>query len=342
MPNVSGRNKKKRVVKIVKIVVDLKGADRPQTELIDGALRAVRDNEGLFLYLCGDKDVLEEYIEKNGYRKDRIEIADCPQVIINGEDPAEAYKAKPDSSIVRGMSLCKSDPDIGGFVSCGATGAIFVCAMMILGRVVPVSPILLAELKRTDDTPFCIVDCGANVDCRAEKIVDFARMGIAYMKASGVDEPKVGLLSNGAEDKKGSAVVRKANELLRASGINFIGNIEAGDVLEGRADVLACDGFSGNILLKSLEGSAKAVISELRRTSGDIPQEAFDRLYKKYDYNSQGGAVLLGTKLPIIKGHGAANAETVYNIINTAYRLAEHGLIEKIKGEFAAAQPLRT
>ena len=342
MPNVSGRSKKKRVVKIVKIVVDLKGADRPQTELIDGALRAVRDSEGLYLYLCGDKDVLEEYIEKNGYRKDRIGIIDCPQVITNSEDPVEAYKAKEDASIVRGMKLCKSDPDIGGFVSCGATGAVFVCALMILGRVVPVSPILLAELKRADDTPFCIVDCGANVDCRPEKIVDFARMGIAYMKASGVGDPKVGLLSNGSEDKKGSAVIRKANGLLRDSGINFIGNIEAGDVLEGEADVIACDGFSGNILLKSLEGSAKAVISELRRTSGDIPQDALDRLYKKYDYNARGGAVLLGTKIPIIKGHGAATSETVYNIINTAYRLAEHGLIGKIKAEFAAAQPLRT
>lgn len=340
MPSVSGRSKK-RVVKIVKIVVDLKGADRPQTELIDGALRAVRDTEELYLYLCGDRSVLDEYIEKNGFRKDRIEIIDSPQVIANGEDPAEAFKSKPDSSIVRGMSLCKSDPDIGGFVSCGATGAIFVSAMMILGRVVPVSPILLAELRRVDDTPFCIVDCGANVDCRAEKIVDFARMGIAYMKASGIDEPKVGLLSNGAEDKKGSAVVKKANELLRESGINFIGNIEAGDVLEGRADVIACDGFSGNILLKSLEGSAKAVISELRRTGG-ASDEVLDRLYKKYDYNSQGGAVLLGTKLPIIKGHGAATPETMYSIINTACRLAEHGLIEKIKGEFAAAQPLRT
>jgi glycerol-3-phosphate acyltransferase PlsX len=323
------------VVKIVKIVVDLQGADRPQTELVNGALRAVRDNSGLYLYLCGDRRGLEGYMDKNGYRKERVEFIDAPNVITNEDDPAVILKTKPDSSLVKGMTLCRDDPGIGGFVSCGATGAIFVSALMILGKVVPVSPILLAELRKTDDTPFCLVDCGANVDCRAEKLVDFARMGIAYMKASGVEEPKVALLSNGAEDKKGSAVVRKANELLRGSALNFIGNVEAGGVLDGEADVIVCDGFSGNILLKSIEGSAKAVLSELRRMPDAPASEALDKLFTKYDYNAQGGAVLLGTKLPIIKGHGAANSETIYNIINTAYRLAEHGLTEKIKAEFA-------
>ena len=324
---------------MIKIAVDLTGADRPQEELVSGAVRAASENPELFLYLCGSRSALEGAIDASA-PMERIELVDCTQVITNNDDPTEAFKTKKDSALVRGMSLCKSDPEIGGFVSCGPTGAIFVSALMLLGRVVPVSPMLLVELERTDGTPVCIVDCGANVDCCAEKLVDFARMGTAYMKAVGVSEPRVGLLSNGAEDKKGSAVVKQANELLHKSGLRFIGNTEANRVLEGEADVIACEGFAGNILLKSIEGSAKAALSELRRlTEGRLSPEseagkAVAELYAKYDFNTRGGAFLLGTKLPIVKGHGAATSETVYNIVCAAYRLAANGLTEKIKAEF--------
>ena len=323
---------------MVKIAVDLLGADRPQTELVDGALMAVRDNEELSLYLCGDGAELTRYINERGYRTDRIEIVDAPEVITNHDDPAEAFKNKKKSSLVRAAQICKDDPATGALVSCGATGAIFVTAMMMLGRIARVSPMLLVELPRIDGTPLCIVDCGANVDCRAEKLVDFARMGIAYMKAVGVDAPKVGLLSNGAEDKKGNAVVKQANELLRTGVPGFVGNIEGTAVLTGNADIIVCDGFSGNILLKTIEGSAKAAIAELRRLPGveDAVGQQLDAVYKKYDFNTQGGAVLLGTNIPVIKGHGAATSGTVYSIIMSAARLAENGLVDKIRGEFAA------
>ncbi len=326
------------MVKIIKIAVDLQGADRAPTELADGAFAALRDNKDLFLYLCGDRALLEEYMKNKGYSSERAEFVDAPETITNNEDPAEAFRIKKNSSLVKGMELCKSDPEIEGFVSCGPTGAIFVSAMMQLGRMANVSPMLLVELKKTDGSPICIVDCGANVDCRAEKLVDFARMGIAYMKAVGISDPSVGLLSNGAEDRKGSAVVKKANELLRESGLRFLGNVEGNGILSGNADVIVCDGFSGNILLKTIEGSAKAVIAELREmsaASNTDNDEIIRKLYSKYDHNTQGGAVLLGTKLPIIKGHGAATAETVYNIIKAAYRLAENDLADKIKNEFA-------
>ena len=319
---------------MIKIAVDLKGADRPQNELVCGALAAVKETDDLFVYLCGDKSVLEPYIDGT----ERIEIIDAPGVITNNEDPTEAFRNKKDSSLVRGIALCKDDPDIGGFVTCGATGAVFVTAMMLLGRIARVSPMLLVELKKADGSPLCIVDCGANVDCRPEKLVDFARMGIAYMKAVGVAEPKVGLLSNGAEDKKGNAVTKAANELLRADIPAFDGNVEGTSVLTGNADIIVCDGFSGNILLKTLEGSAKAVLSQLRAMPGveSAVGDSLDKLYTLYDYNSQGGAVLLGTKLPVIKGHGAANAETIRNIVLSAYRLAKNGLTDKIEAEFAA------
>ncbi|SDB34499.1 phosphate:acyl-[acyl carrier protein] acyltransferase [Ruminococcaceae bacterium FB2012] len=309
---------------MIKIAADLGGADKPQSQLAEGVIRAAEMHEDLFVYALGDKKQLSPLLEG----RERIELVDAPEVITNGEDPSEAFKARKNSSLVRGMELCRSDKEIGAFVTCGPTGAIFVAAVMMLGRIARVSPMLTVELTRPDGSSFCVVDCGANVDVRAEKLVDFARMGIAYMKAAGTESPKVGLLSNGAEDKKGSEVVKKANALLRESVPEFIGNVEGHNVLNGEADVIVCDGFSGNILLKTVEGAAKAVIAELRASG--LSGEALDRIYRKYDYNTQGGAVLLGTGLPIVKGHGAADSETVKNIILTGYRLAKNGLNEKI------------
>lgn len=313
---------------MIKITADLGGADRPQTELAAGVLAASLKHDDLYLFVTGDREKLTPIL---GGRK-RIEIIDAPEVITNNDDPSEAFKEKKNSSLIRGMQLCKEDKEISGFVSCGPTGAIFVSAVMLLGRIARVSPMLTVELIRPDGSTFCVVDCGANVDVRPEKLVDFAKMGIAYMKAVGIEKPRVGLLSNGAEDKKGSDTVKKANVLLRESGLDFIGNVEGSSVLSGDADVIVCDGFSGNILLKTIEGSAKAVISELRALG--LGGEALDAVYRKYDYNTQGGAVLLGTGLPIIKGHGAASSETVCSIILTAYRLAKNGLNEKIAAEF--------
>lgn len=315
---------------MIKIAVDLQGADRPQTQLAAGAVRAARENEDLFLYICGNAEELRGFAEG----EERIEVIAAPGIITNDDDPAEAFKNKKDSSLVKAMELCKNDPGIGGLVSCGPTGAIFVSALMMLGRIARVSPMLTVELRKLSGEPLCIVDCGANVDCRAEKLVDFARMGIAYMKAVGVESPKVGLLSNGAEDTKGTDVVKKANELLRGSGLRFIGNVEGHCVLTGEADVIVCDGFSGNILLKCIEGTAKTVLAQLGSMTSAAKKECAE-LYTKYDYNTQGGAVLLGTKLPIVKGHGAATDETVYNIIGTAYRLAKNRINDKIKSEFS-------
>ena len=292
-------------------------------------LDAVSAREDLFVYACGDASQLAPLLGG----RERIEIVDAPEVITNSEDPSEAFKAKKNSSLVRGMQLCRENRDISGFVSCGPTGAIFVSAVMLLGRIGRISPMLTVELTKPDGSSFCVVDCGANVDVRAEKLVDFARMGSAYMKAAGVAEPKIYLLSNGAEDKKGSASVKRANELLRAEMPGFMGNTEGHSVLSGDADVIVCDGFSGNILLKTIEGAAKAVISE-HRASG-LDGEALDAVYRKYDYNTQGGAVLLGTGLPIVKGHGAATAETVRSIILTSYRLAKNGLNAKIAESFS-------
>ncbi|MCH5162293.1 MAG: phosphate acyltransferase PlsX [Clostridiales bacterium] len=326
-----------------RIAVDLQGADNPPEVLADGVIRALADSSDLCVYLCGDKENTEKMFEGKGVDMKRLIIVDAPETILNDEDPVAAVGIKKNSSLAVGMGLCKSG-DVGAFVTCGATGGIFVTAMKTLERIG--SPVLLAELRKADGTPFCIADCGANVDCRAEKLVHFARMGKAYMKALGVENPRISLLSNGAEDGKGNAVTKKANALLReAEGLNFTGNIEGTDILMGTTDVVVCEGFSGNILLKTIEGSVKAVLGEgvamFEKVSSaddarrDDLYRVFKRLYNQYDYTELGGGVLLGFKAPIIKGHGAATAETVYHIIKNAYALVRNDLIRKIEAEFS-------
>ena len=324
---------------MIKIVVDIQGADNAAPMLIDGVVNALEKNAELFIYLCGDGAMLAAALDGKRYSAERLKIIDAPQVITNDEKPLSAVMAKKDSSLIKGLELCKSNGDIGAFVTCGATGALFVGAMMMLEKIVK-SPALVCLLKKPNGARFCITDCGANVDCRPERTEDFARIGAAYMKTVGVRLPRIALLSNGAEDAKGNKFTKQAHDILRESDLNFIGNVEGSDVLSGDADVIVSDGFAGNVLLKTIEGSAKAAITELRalinaKTGNNREADGvFDSVYKEYDYTTQGGATLLGFKTPIVKGHGSATAETVYNIIDIAYSLAKNDVTEKIKNEF--------
>lgn len=326
---------------MIKLVVDMLGADRGPAELLDGALQAINEKEDLFLYLCGDEAELQAALAGKTYNPAQLEIVNAPEVVSNNDDPADVLMNKPEASIVKGLKLCKADAEIGGFVSCGPTGVILASAIMVLGRIGSLRPALLCELRNRYNEPFCITDCGANVDIRPDKYLDFAKMGLAYLQAIGVEDPKCALLSNGRESRKGNEATKEAHEILRGSGINFLGNIEGTHVLSGEADLIVCDGFAGNVLLKTLEGAAKAVIDEwIELANAAMPekqdeiQKIVKHLYKKYDYNNEGGAVLVGVKKPVIKGHGAASAETIYNIVNTAYQLAKNNFIGKLNEEF--------
>ncbi len=328
---------------MIKIAVDLLGADRNETELLGGVIDAISENTDLFVYILGTKEILENELNNKGVSPDRYEVIDAPEVITNYDNPMEVIRTKQNSSMIKGAALCRDNDEVGAFVSCGATGALMVSSMMIIKPLSPaMGPVLVCELLKRDNKYFCISDCGANLDCPADRIVSFAKMGSAYMKAKGVENPVVRLLSNGAEDAKGTAVVKEANALLKESGLNFAGNIEGSTVLESDADVIATDGYSGNVLLKTLECGATSVIKDIRDyadTLANEDKEKFlsfaDKLYKRYDYNTQGGAVLLGVKKPVIKGHGAATAETVLSIVRIAYTLVKNNLTEKIKSEFA-------
>lgn len=330
---------------MIKIAVDLLGADRDETELLDGVVEALNENTDLFAYILGTKEALEKALEGKKVNRDQFEIIDAPEVITNNDNPMVAIRSKVNSSMVKGAALCRDNEDVKAFVSCGATGSLMVSSMMLIKPMSPaIGPVLVCEFLKRNGDYVCLSDCGANLDCPADRIVSFAKMGSAYMKAKGVENPKVRLLSNGAEDSKGTNVIKEANALLKETDLNFLGNIEGSTVLTGDADVVVADGFSGNVLLKTLECGATSVIKDIYAHAEALEgeeKEAFkalaDKLYKRYDYNTQGGAVLLGVNKPVIKGHGAATAETLYSIVNVAYTLVKNNLIDKIKDEFRLA-----
>lgn len=315
------------------LAVDLLGADHPEQELCRGAAQALLETRAdeLFLHVCGHPAVICGVMEQYGVSPDRYAAVDAPTAITADMAPAEACRIG-DASLVRGLRLCADHPEIGGLITCGVTGAVVMGAITVLGRVGRMRPVLLCELKNGQDRSICLLDCGANVDCRPELYVSFARLGDAYMRAVGCADPRVALLSNGAEDEKGCAAVKAAHALLRREPLHFIGNVEGSDALSGRADVVVCDGFHGNILLKSTEGIARAVIDEVRQrlaaagVSDPRVEEILAGGRRRYDYNTQGGATLLGVRRPVMKGHGAATGETVRNMIARMRLLAGQDL----------------
>ena len=245
---------------MIKIVVDLMGADNSPKELVKGAIKAANENTDIYLYLCGPKDEIEDEL-KNAVNNNLC-IIDSTEAITNYDKPVKAFKTKPNSSLVKGLTLAKENDDIEAFVSCGSTGAVLVSSVFVLGRIGKVRPALSPILGGKHD--FCIVDCGANVDTRIDELLDFAKMGKAYMEAYGIDNPKIALLSNGAEPGKGNDLVKEAHKALsEMEGYNFIGNVEGKNILFSDADVIVCDGFAGNIALKTIEGTAIAIVNGL-------------------------------------------------------------------------------
>lgn len=319
---------------MIKIVVDLMGADKPSNQLVSGAIKAINENDDLMVTLCAKEEDIIPVLNTLSYNKEQVEIIDCKEEITNYDIPTKAFRKKPDSSLIKGLNLCNTDPLAKGFVSCGSTGAVLVSSMFILGKIEDVRP-CLSCLILGNKGEVLISDCGANVDCKPEQIVDFAKMGVAYMKAKGNNNPRVRLLSNGAEEKKGPDAVKEAHQMLKATDLNFLGNVEAKDVLSGTCDVVCADGFAGNTVIKAIEGTAKALFVDMLKKAKEtsnkeealVLESTVKELMAKYDYNTLGGAILLGVKKPVIKGHGAGEAETFYNMIKEAYLLAKGNMI---------------
>lgn len=313
------------------IAVDAMGGDYAPHTAVAGAVKAART--GIPLTLFGNERQLVHLLDKafSKWRKLRITIVHCSQVIRMGENPARAVRSKHDASLVKALQSV-SDGTAEVVVSAGNSGAALVGASLYLGRLPGVVRPAIGDFLPTPSGDIFCVDLGANVDCKAEHLLSFALMGHAYVKvAKGIKRPNIALLSNGAEKAKGSKVVKETYALLEQADINFIGNMEPRDMFTGIADVLVCDGFAGNIMLKSIEGTVTTLIewqkkaymrNWLTKLTGLFHRFLMRGLKKKVDYAQKGGALLLGVKHPVIIAHGCSDANAFFHAIEYAHKVA--------------------
>jgi len=328
---------------MLKVVLDVMGADKGIAELINGVNDALSADTALGVVLCGDKEIITPVLTRLKTDMSRIEIIDAKEVITNDDSPTSAFRTKTDSSLVKGLNALKARDDLCGFISAGSTGAVLTAATFLIGRIKGIyRPTLAAQLPTADGKIVSIVDCGANVDSKVEYLPQYAVMGSIYMNSVyGVESPRVALVSVGTEDTKGNEFTKTAFPLLKALPVNFVGNMEARDTLSGNYEVLVCDGFVGNILLKSTEGTAKMMGGQVRSAIKSrvwsklayalFMRGAFKKLKKTMDYHAMGGAPLLGLEKIVLKCHGSANRVAIKTAILQTLKMTRGGLIQRIK-----------
>lgn len=329
----------------MKIVIDTAGCDYPE-KMIAGALKAANLHPDYTMVLVGDEAFIKERIGADVAPNVTIEHAS--DVITNDDSPTQAIRHKPDSSLIKAFSVLNGSDDAVGLVSGGNTGAVLTGATLLVGRLKGVHRPVLASFMPTaiDGKLVCVADCGANVDTKPEFLAQFALMGSLYVSAAfGIEKPVVALLSNGTEEKKGDERTKAAHALIKQLPINFVGNMEARDTLTGNYDVVVCDGFSGNVLVKSVEGTAKMVMGKVKQTllsslSAKIGalfmKKSLGKLKHSMDYHAYGGAAFLGVKKIIVKAHGSTNEVSAVASIERIISLHENNIIEKIERGIAA------
>lgn len=321
----------------IKIAVDAMGGDNAPLEIIKGAIDAL-EILPIKLLLVGQTDKIEIELKKYTYDKTRVEIIQASEIIGNDETPTVAIKQKKDSSIVVGLNLVKN-AEAKAFISAGCTGALLTGATVIVGRLKGVERPALATLIPNKKGFSLLIDCGANVDSKPTYLAQFAKMGSIYAEnILNIKSPRVGLVNIGEEREKGDTLAKEAYPLLEQAGVNFIGNVEAREIPLGKADVIVCDGFVGNVILKYTEGFAKALFGimkaeimqgTLSKLGALLIKPALKRMMKKMDYTEYGGAPLLGLKGLVVKTHGSADANAVKNTIKQCVNLVQADVIAK-------------
>ncbi|MGI6069633.1 MAG: phosphate acyltransferase PlsX [Blautia sp.] len=330
---------------IVKVVVDAMGGDNAPVEPVKAAAEAVNESKEIQVILTGRKEVIESELSKYTYPKEQIQIVDAREVIETAEPPVMAIRKKKDSSIVKGLTMVRNQ-EADAFVSSGSTGAVLVGGQVLVGRIKGVERPPLAPLIPTKDGVALLVDCGANVDARPSHLVQFAKMGSIYMEnVVGIKNPRVAIVNNGAEEEKGNALVKETFPLLKeCSGINFIGSIEARDIPDGYADVIVCEAFVGNVILKLYEGVGSTLISKIKESMMSsfrskigalLVKPALKATLKTFDASEHGGAPLLGLKGLVVKTHGSAVAVEMKNAIFQCVQFKQQGINEKIQEHIA-------
>ena len=314
----------------MRIVVDAMGGDNAPSAQIEAVAEASGMYDAEFI-LVGREAVIREELSKYNVRG-RVSVVNADEVIEMAEEPVKAIKTKKDSSIVVAARMLKNK-EADAMLSCGSTGAILAAALLIVGRVKGVARPAIATFLPGEKGPVMLTDMGANTNCKPENLLQFALMGNAYLKyVCKIKEPRIALMSNGAEPEKGDALTKEAHKLFVQQDFNFIGNAEGRDVMLGDADLIVCDGFVGNVILKTVEGMGKMIGNKMKSIfSGDIfsllsallVYNKIKAFKKKMDYREYGGAPLLGVLAPVIKGHGSSDKMAVMSAIRQTVEYAK-------------------
>ena len=322
----------------MKIIVDAFGGDNAPLEILKACAEAVTDFD-IDILLTGDQDEIRRVAKENNISLNRMEIVHAPGVITMEDEPTEITKGKSDSSMAEGCrQLVAGNGD--AFISAGNSGALVVGATLLVKRIKGIKRPAFAPVMPSESGFFMLMDGGANVECRPEMLYQFAVMGSIYMeKVMGIKNPRVGLANVGAEEHKGTELYRNTHELLQNSKLNFIGNVEGRDIPNGVCDVVVCDGFTGNLILKTYEGVALVMMNQIKnmfmgsvkgKLAAGLVMKDLKNMKTHFDYNRYGGAPILGASKPVFKAHGSAKAVTVKNAIRLSVEYVKANAIEAI------------
>jgi len=325
----------------IKIVVDAMGGDNAPVETVKGAVEAVNEF-GAHIILVGVEDVIKEELNKYTYPEGNIEVVHASEVIGTDEVPTLAFRRKKDSSMVVGLNLVKKG-EAHAFVSAGSTGALLTGATIIIGRIKGIERPALGTCLPTVNGFVFLLDSGANVDCKPNYLVQFAKMASVYVEnVMGIKNPKVGLANIGVEEEKGNALTKEVHELLKETNdINFVGNVEAREIPFGAADIIVCDGFVGNIILKFAEGLSTGLLKIIKteitagfyKIAAAMLKKPFKNIKKRFDSEEIGGAPFLGLKALVVKAHGSSKAKGIKNAIKQCTIFVENDIVMKIEEE---------
>ena len=332
----------------MRVFLDAMGGDNAPQAPVEGAIEALRRFPELEISLAGVLSEIEPLLKDCDDVRSRITLVDAPEIITNHDHPVMGVRQKKQSATVIGMLQLK-EKQVDGFVSAGSTGATLAGGMFRLGRIPGIERPALAPLMPNGKGYFLLIDCGANVDCRPDYLYQFGLMGDAYMRGvMGMSNPRVGLINIGAEAEKGNALVKETYPLMEKAPYNFVGNVEARDITGDVADVLVADGFSGNLILKFMEGMAGTLLGLIKteimsdpisKIGGLLAKPAFKRVKKAMDYTEVGGAPLLGVQGAVVKAHGSSNGHAISCAIAQVIKMVDGHVVETITKQLEASLP---
>ncbi|HBF6333101.1 TPA: phosphate acyltransferase PlsX [Clostridioides difficile] len=323
----------------MKIVIDGMGGDNAPKSNVEGAVNAIKEYQ-VDLIITGDKDLLEKEFSNYEFDRNKLEIVHTTEIIENEDKPVKAIRSKKDSYMVVALNLVK-EGKADAIISAGNTGALLAGGLFVVGRIKGIDrPCLCSAIPNVKRGMTLIADCGANADCKPKNLVEFAAMSNIYSrKVLGLENPKVALANVGLEEGKGNDLVKRSYEEIKKLDLNFIGNVEAREVINAYTDIIICDGFTGNILLKSAEGVALSVMSLIKETfmastkskiGALLIKDDLRKLKSFIDYSEYGGAPLLGLNGGVIKAHGSSDAKAIKNAINQGIKFSKGKVVEDI------------